>query len=219
MSVIVEFTLSTEEFVFGSALETVEEMAIELEAIVPTGNRVVPYFWATGTDFDGFERHVLSDPDIESITMLDRIDETTLYRAEWAHDVDGLLDGLAETEAVVLEAMTMRDGWSFRVRFPNHDLLGRFYNFCTEREISIHVERVYTLDEASRAGRIFDLTPEQREAILLAVKHGYFSVPRETTLSEIADELGISQQAASKLVRRGAAKVLEGALLNPGERF
>ncbi|MFC6767629.1 helix-turn-helix domain-containing protein [Natrinema soli] len=218
MSVIAEFTLSTEEFVFGSALATIEEMVLELEAIVPTGNRVVPYFWATGEDFESFERHVLSDPDIESITQLDRIDKTALYRAEWSHDVDGLLDGLAGTEAVVLEASTMKEGWHFRVRFLNHDLLGQFYNFCTEQDISIHVERVYTLTEASRAGQIFELTSKQRKAIVLAVQYGYFKVPRETTLSEIADELDISQQAASKRVRRGADKVLRNALLAPGER-
>ncbi|WP_254861637.1 helix-turn-helix domain-containing protein [Halovivax gelatinilyticus] len=219
MSVIVEFSLSTEDFVFGSALETVEDMRIELEAIVPTGSRIVPYFWATGEDFEGFERHVLADPDIESITQLDRIDDTALYRTEWTRDVNGILYGLGETEAVVLESMTVRDGWHFRIRFPNHDLLGQFYNFCTEREISVHIDRSYTLTEASRAGRIFDLTPEQREAIVLAVQRGYYRVPRETDLTEIAAELGISQQAASKRVRRGADRVLRGALLDPGERF
>lgn len=218
MSVVIEFTLATEEFAFGSTLATVEEMDIELEAIVPTGGRVVPYFWATGEDFEAFERHVLSDPDIGSITQLDQIDDTALYRGEWSHEVDGLLTGLVETEAVVLEVMTTKEGWHFRARFLNHDLLGEFYNFCTERDIPIHVERVYTLTEASRAGRIFELTPEQREAIVLAVQYGYFKVPRETTLTEIADELAISQQAASKRVRRGADKVLRGALLAPGER-
>lgn len=219
MSVIVEFTIPTDEFVFGSALSTAEDMTIELESIVPTGNRIVPYFWATGEGFDGFERNVQSDPDIEAVAQLDRIGDTALYRTAWTGDVNGLLAGLAETEAVVLEAMTMREGWYFRVRFPNHDLLGEFYNFCTENGISVHIERVYTLAEASQAGRIFDLTPEQREAIVLAVKRGYFGVPRETDLTAIADELGISQQAASKRVRRGAESVLRGALLNPGERI
>ena len=215
MSVIVEFSLATEDFVFGSVLATVEEMAIELEAIVPTGNRVVPYFWATDGDFQAFERHVLDDADIESITQLDRIGETALYRVEWSTDLNGLLDGLAESRAVVLEAMTVENGWHFRVRFPDHDLLGQFYNYCTDRDISIHVDRVYTLAEASRAGRAFDLTPEQREALVIAVRGGYFKVPRETDLSEIADGLGISQQAASKRIRRGADKVLRGSLLSP----
>ncbi|NKE35628.1 bacterio-opsin activator [Natronococcus sp. JC468] len=213
MSVIVEFSVETEEFVFGSALETVEHMAIELEAIVPVGGQVVPYFWATGTGFEAFERHVAADPGIESITQIDRIDGTALYRAVWTRDVDGLLGGLAETEAVVLEAMTTDGGWQFRVRFPGNDLLGRFSEYCTEHGISIHVGRVHPLAEASRAGRLFELTPGQREAIVLAVRRGYFEVPRRTDLSAIASELGISQQAASERVRRGADTVLRTALL------
>ena len=219
MSVIVEFSLSAEEFIFGSALATVEDMAIELEAVVPTGSRILPYFWATGKRFEAFEEHVLSYPDVEGITQLDRIGDTALYRAEWVPEVSGLLTGLARNEAVVLEAVTTKAGWHFRVRFPNHDLLGEFYDFCTEQDLSVTVDRVYTLSEASRAGRIFELTPEQREAIVLAVECGYFEVPRGTTLSSIADELGISQQAASKRVRRGADKVLRGALLAPCERL
>lgn len=218
MSVIVEFTVATEDFLFGDALATVEDMDIELEAIVPTGSRIVPYFWATGHDFDAFESHVVADPDIERLTQLDRMDDTALYRAQWSRDLGSLLVGLAETEAVVLEARTADGGWHFRVRFPNHDLLGQFYNFCTEREMAVHVDRVYTLTEASRAGRTFELTTEQREAILLAVRQGYFEVPRGTDLSAVAEELGISQQAASKRVRRAADKVLRAALLAPGER-
>lgn len=217
MTVIVEFTVPTEDFLFGAALETVEEMSIELEAIIPTGTRIVPYFWATGEGFDAFEAHVLTDPDIEAIRQLDRIDDTALYRASWTADLDGLLDGLVSADAVVLEAKTVTGGWHFRTRFVDHDLLGRFYNFCTDREITIHIERVYTLSEASRAGRSFELTPEQREAIVLAVRLGYFRIPKGTDLAEIADRLGISQQAASKRVRRATDKVLRAALLAPGE--
>lgn len=219
MSVIVEFTISTENFLFGAALATDENLAIELEAIVPTGKRVVPYFWATGEDFTSFEENVLADPDIKGLTQLDRLADNALYRAQWATDLNGLLDGLADTEAVVLEATTREHDWYFRVRFPDHDLLGRFYNFTTENALAIRVERVYTLAEASRAGRHFELTLEQRDALLLAIKMGYFKVPRETDLSAIADELEISQQATSKLVRRGADKVLQASMLTPGERI
>ncbi|MFU8867812.1 bacterio-opsin activator domain-containing protein [Natronococcus sp.] len=215
MSVIVEFSIATDEFVFGSALETVEDMEIELEAIVPVGRQVVPYFWATGEGFEAFEHHVGSDPGIESITRIDRIDGTALYRAVWSSDADGLLGGLAEAGAVVLEAMTTEGGWYFRVRFPSNELVERFSEYCTDRSIAIRVGRVHPLAEASRAGRRFELTPGQREAIVLAVQRGYFEVPRETDLTAIADELGISQQAASERVRRGANAVLRAVLPIP----
>lgn len=55
--------------------------------------------------------------------------------------------------------------------------------------------------------------PEQREALILAVERGYFAVPRETKLEEIAEELGITRQAASERVRRGAETVLRKSLI------
>lgn len=213
MSVIVEFSLDTGDFLFGSVLATVEEMSIDLEAIVPTGNLILPYFWATGKDFEAFERHVLDDPDVGSITQLDRVGDTALYRVEWASDLDGVIDLLAETNAVILEGTSNDRTWFFRVRFPSHDQVADFYNYCTEQSIKLHVESVYTLQEASRAGREFELSHPQREALILAIEKGYFSVPRRTNLSEIAADLGISQQAVSKNVRRGAEKVLRACML------
>jgi len=47
----------------------------------------------------------------------------------------------------------------------------------------------------------------------MAVEKGYFSVPRETKLGEIADVVGITQQAASERVRRGAETVLRKSLI------
>jgi predicted DNA binding protein len=46
----------------------------------------------------------------------------------------------------------------------------------------------------------------------MAIEDGYFSVPRETKLEEIAEVVGITQQAASERVRRGAETVLRKAL-------
>ena len=47
----------------------------------------------------------------------------------------------------------------------------------------------------------------------MAVEEGYFSVPRGTTLEEIAEEAGITRQAASERVRRGAETVLRKSLI------
>lgn len=50
MHVIVEFTIATEDFLFGDALVTVEEMGIELEATVPTGNARTAYALLDGLE-------------------------------------------------------------------------------------------------------------------------------------------------------------------------
>ena len=55
---------------------------------------------------------------------------------------------------------------------------------------------------------MFGLTNEQREAIVLALKRGYFKIPREVQMQALADELDITQQAFSERLWRGLEKVL-----------
>jgi predicted DNA binding protein len=58
----------------------------------------------------------------------------------------------------------------------------------------------------------FDLTNSQQNTLFQAVRDGYFEVPRQTTLGEVGEKLGISEQAVSENLRRGANKVLRGVL-------
>lgn len=214
MSVIAEFTLPVDAFAFGQALRTAEEMEIVLERVVPLADVHIPYFWAIGTGFEEFERHVEADRFVDAIATLDRIDGRTLYRVEWAETESGLINGIREADAAIMDA-TGRDTWHFRLLFFDHDRLADFYNYCTEHGISIHLDRVYTLAESTRAGRAFELTHEQREALVLALRRGYFSTPRRVGLADLAPELGISKQALSQRVRKATEQVLSEAMLSP----
>ena len=43
-----------------------------------------------------------------------------------------------------------------------------------------------------------EITEKQREAVTKAVASGYYSTPRETSLEELADDLGVSKSACSQ---------------------
>jgi predicted DNA binding protein len=217
MSIIAEFTIPSAEFVFGDVFTEAPDTSIELERIVPATGSMMPYFWVKCTDHEGIERVIRTHPAIRDLTRLDYVDDYALYRATWDEDCHDLLGGIGESEGVILEAYS-NDRWFFRLRFPNHDKLAGFYNYCTEHSISLHLGRVYTLSERAAEGRQFGLTPEQREALVLALNHGYFDTPSEVSLSELGDELGISQQAMSKRVRGGTKRVLTKALLESVDR-
>lgn len=60
------------------------------------------------------------------------------------------------------------------------------------------------------------LTDTQREALETAMREGYFEVPRDCTLEEVADEMGVDKSTASGVVRRGEARVLKWFLTGPG---
>lgn len=212
MSVILEFSISATEFQLGEVLSGPPSMQIELERIVPTGDMTMPFVWATGTEHERFAKMVRSQPNVQELLILDRIGDSGLYRIEWEDSPTNLMEGISQTDAVVLEAHG-KDTWKFRLRFLDHDKLSQFHNFVLEHDIPIHIDRTYTLTETTERGYRFDLSQEQRAALVLALQQGYFETPSRVSLEELTAELDITRQAVSNRIRRGNQKVLESVLL------
>ena len=53
------------------------------------------------------------------------------------------------------------------------------------------------------------LTERQRECLTVAHRRGYFAVPRDSTLAELADVLGVDKSTASETIRRATARVVD----------
>jgi predicted DNA binding protein len=49
----------------------------------------------------------------------------------------------------------------------------------------------------------------------VALRQGYFEVPRECSLAEVAAAVGIDKSTASEILRRGESRVLKRFLLGP----
>lgn len=212
MTEIVELSVSDDEFLLGRLLADTPDVRIELERIIPTGEAVVPFLWVRGTDLSAFEEEVLANEAVAALDRLDRLDGWSLYRIEWDDTTHSLLRGIDTTGGAILEAERNGD-WTFRLRFPDRGSLSQFYGYCRERDISIRIKRSFTLAERSEVGRQFGLSQEQREALLLGLRAGYFDTPSKTSLSALAVEFDISEQALSNRIRRGTKTVLEGSLL------
>lgn len=215
VSVLLEFTIDADAFQLGRVLAPPPGMSLELERIVPTGSMIMPFVWAIGDEYHTFEERVRSHPAIRSLTSLDRFEDHGLYRLEWHGSPTDLVAAFERFEAVILEARG-DDTWKFRLRFPTHDNLSAFHSAVRDQDIPIRVDRTYTLIEPLGREQTFDLTPEQREALVLALRRGYFASPSEVQLDELAGELGISRQAISKRIRRGNEEILESVLLSSG---
>jgi predicted DNA binding protein len=215
VSVYLEFIIEADAFQLGRVLDPPPGISLELERVVPIGSMVVPFVWVTGEDYSAFERGVRSHSAVESLTVLDRNGEQGLYQLEWKHSPTDLIDAMARSDAVILEG-TGDTSWTFKLRFSTHDDLAMFQNAIDDQHISIQVKRTYTLTKGSGRGQQLDLTQGQREALVLAVKRGYFSSPREVSLGELAGEFEISQQAISKRIRQANEKVLREVLLSVG---
>lgn len=211
MSAVLEFAIEPDEFVLGRALSRTPGIELELERVVPTTRAVVPFVRATGEDLRTFEDVVRRSRHVRALSVVDRADSSALYRLRWDEYDDDLVVGITESEATVLEGRAT-DVWTFRLRFPDSAGLTRFHDYVRDHDIPIRVERTDTGAGAATRDRRFDLSPEQREALELALRRGYFATPSEVALDELAAELGISRQALSDRIRRGNETVLRRAL-------
>ena len=192
---------------------------VELERVVPLEEARIPFLWATGDEFGEFERHLQNSEIVKHAEALTRVGDSVLYYVEWYEAKETFLNGVSE-EGSILAAHSggpVSDPgertWSFTVRFRDHTTLTRFHQFYQAHEFPVYIDRVHSLEEGPRSEYAFGLTAKQREIVLLAIKKGYYDVPRGATLEEIADELGVSRQAASERLRRGTGMVLRKVML------
>lgn len=62
------------------------------------------------------------------------------------------------------------------------------------------------------------LTTRQREVLTVALREGYFEVPRDCRLADVADAVGVDTSTASETLRRGSGRILEWFLVGGDPR-
>lgn len=216
MSVIAEISLPGDEFELGRILDLTSEETVELESLVPAESRSVPYFWIHGGDVEAFAERLAAKEEVIGFSVIDDYDDRALCALEWSGD--GIVfRTVSELEAYILRGVGTADAWRFELRFSSRDSLSTFREICQSGGLSFEVLRIYN-PERPDLGPWYGLTERQREAIVLAVESGYYDIPRDCTTVELADELGISDQAVTERLRRAIATLVGNTLLtSPSE--
>lgn len=88
------------------------------------------------------------------------------------------------------------------------EILSEFGPVAVER-ISNDFSRQVTPSTAEWQELLGTIPPRQRELLTLAVSEGYFEIPRETTLEELAEQMGITKTTASNHLRKVERSVME----------
>lgn len=211
MTVVTNLRVPGDQFELGRLLRQSESVEVTFERTVPTGTRApFPYMWVETDDHSTFTRLVEDDQVIDWIDLVHRDGNRGLYSVNWSDETDQFLGCLRETEVVVLNASGCVNSWAFELRFDSHGDVSRFQRVCKEHNISLSVDRIVT--ESVSDSPEERLTKIQRETIELALRRGYFNVPRETSMVDLADELGVSDQAVSARIRRAMKHLSEEVL-------
>lgn len=95
---------------------------------------------------------------------------------------------------------------TWTVMIEDEENIGLFYDAL---QMSLRPAIRFVFDHVGEASeRRFELfaeenlPPEQRQALVRAVQHGYYETPRQTTIEELSDELECAQSTLSYRLRR-----------------
>lgn len=223
MSVLTEFVIPADEFVLADTLTATPEIRIEIKRVIGGESHVTPYFWAFGEDLDTFEQALRNDETVRELLTLeeqekqaghDEEEKERFYRVTWVMSVPNLITAVSDAKATVLEAVSADgDRWEVKILFPSEEAISEFRDYCLEHGFSFQPRRVYRPENPEEQAE-YDVTPDQQEALEAAYHAGYFNIPRDRTLTELADELDISRNALSARLRRGHRNLLSNTLIH-----
>ena len=211
MSVILELSVPRASFTLGRILPDRDDVDYTLEAIVPLGERPVPFIRVHDGDGDRLVEEVTAHPAVSDMSLQTLGTDEQIYSLDWDSESDGFLTAVRECNGHLLSAGGFQGDWQFRLVFPDHESASAFDAELEELGIENGVITVSNPWVPDR-GLGDRLTSAQREALELALRTGYYDIPRRGSTSDIADELGISDQAVSERLRRGIATLIEDAM-------
>lgn len=196
MATIAEFRLPASDTIFAGVFDAIPSLHCEMEQVIATTN---PNFWLSGANRERIEEVLDAEPAVDSHSIVRADDDRWLYSVEFCDPFD-VLSILVEEGGSVLNAKAIEGRWTVRARFPDRSDAKRTYDRLRDADIEANVTRLSELSEktASELG----LTDEQYETLVAAVEHGYFEIPRESSMQDLADELDVSHQALSERLRR-----------------
>jgi len=207
MSVFAEFVFPVTAFPPGGRLGDGTDVRVELERVAPTGDTY--HLWVVAAEYGSVVERIRSDPAIDTVDILDEFPGRVLVRLDCPRHQSPVSELLGESDAVLVDATGTADGWRLTLRFPGSESLTTFHETGRRRGLGLVLREVLG-EGLPRAER--ELTPPQREAVETAFEAGYFEIPRRTTLAELAERLGLSEQAISERLRRGLASYLTTVL-------
>ena len=212
---IATFSLPHDAVALEQAFREVPELEVEAERIAAHSRAwVMPCLWTANAEFDAVDEALAGDPTVDTIVDGYAFVDEKYYQLDWTEDVDERIDSYIDQRGSILDAEADADGWRIRIRFVDREQFDAFRNALDERGQSFELR---DLTEPGAPRQTFgELTPDQRDAIVVARERGYFEVPRRTTVREIADELEVSHQAISERLRRGITNLVDATLKTSG---
>lgn len=176
-----------------------------------------------GVDLETVEATVAADHTVRDVHPMPGFENQQLLGVEFSAETMLLNPTVTSEGGFVIQARGANTdenlrGWHERWLLPDEEALRNIWQYAREHGFDFEVLELtqHGLSDAEFRGTDA-VTDHQREALTAAYEGGYFAEPREMSLEELADELGLSSTAAAGRLRRGM-KALIGSVLTVDDR-
>ncbi|WP_254537824.1 bacterio-opsin activator domain-containing protein [Halomarina litorea] len=212
MGTMAEVCIPADEFALHQTFLDAPDAHLDVQRVVAHGpDRVMPFLWATADDFDALDQALDADPSVEDVTHVSEFEDERLYRMAWVDRIELVSHALLEEDATVFEAAGSHDEWHLRLFFPEREGLSRTHDIAEEGGLTLHVEKVYELNEERRDR--YGLTDPQHETLVAAFENDYYDFPHGVTTEDLGERFDISAQAVADRLRRGHGNLVEETLI------
>lgn len=200
-----------------NALPDVDASVVQEAGTDPTSNVYV--FRFESEDLDEVESILESDITVESVQPMRGFEDQRLLGVEFTSETTLLSPKVTSEDGFVLEARAapVADdlrGWHERWLLPDGESLRHIWQYARENGFAFEV--IEFSQHGSSNPDFLEanvVTDQQREALVTALEGGYFVEPREMSLDELAEHLGISPTAAAGRLTRGMKSLVESTLI------
>lgn len=200
--------------VLETSVEWAPEVTVSLEQqTTACGDALDLTVWATGDDLDGFEEGLDADETVARWVSVGGTGSRSLYRTRLTEEASASLDyhDWTDGQAVLLSAERDGVGWKVDGYYPDRSVLKQLAAGCEANGVQFELLEVADSNDL-RDTQQFGLSNVQAETLLTALDRGYYAVPRQVNLEELAAPLDVSHQAVSERLRRGVGSLIRNTV-------
>jgi predicted DNA binding protein len=216
MSVFTEFVVPVTAAPLGSLLAGRPGVTVEIDRRVRT-DRSGLYAWVDGIARDDLLAAVRDDEAVETAVVVDELRGRLLVWLDLAGGTTPLFEITTRPGGRLVGAAGTADGWTLYLQFPCQRAVSSFYEACVDGGIAAELRQIHHHEAGLGGGDGHGLSTAQHEAVRIAFETGYFEVPRETTIAELAERLDVSEQAVSERLRRGLHRLLAATVADEAD--
>lgn len=178
------------------------DRVVRIRSAVPCDGAGVELVEVSCSDVDECVSRVENHPSVEYLTIVERTADEVTMQLETV--TPRFLLAVRESRMAVEFPIEIRHGTATIDVVGPHEHLSTLDEQLRQLDVAFDLVSVGTGREATKL-----LTEAQRDLLLAAVEEGYYETPRQCTLTELADSVGLAKSTCSESLHRIEQIVVE----------